>query len=529
MTTTIPKIQIEEEVQPQPGYSDWPQEIVNKEIRPAPDRYRNAIGKYRLDRLAACISCGRCAEVCPQGVHSKPEGYKLMLRPQDYRCIGPACSEQRSDCVRQCPQDALVLRLNPNVGCLGDPRWSSDLILSTWFQAETGHTPPPHLEYRHGASGGGFDRIRFKFELPGLEGQGRTTATEKRRPFGNSTPVEIDTGLDLNHRDDGRPRIHIDIPIYGGGMSFGSVSIHTILAKARAASAWNSFSCTGEGGYPDRLRPYDDHMITQVATGLFGVREETIQRVRIVEFKYAQGAKPGLGGHLLGDKNTPAVARMRGAVPGNALFSPFPFHSVYSVEDHKKHLDWIKEVNSRCLVSVKVSTPTDVDMVAVGSYYAGAHIIHLDGSYGGTGAAPDIAKKNIAMPIEYAIPKVHKFLSAEGIREKITLMASGGIRTAYDALKAIALGADGVVIGTAEMVALGCVRCACCESGRGCPRGIASTDPELIELMSPEWATQRLINLQNAWHEQMIFVLRQLGMNSIRDLRGRTDLLCYLD
>lgn len=190
---------------------------------------------------------------------------------------------------------------------------------------------------------------------------------------------------------------------------------------------------------------------------------------------------------------------------------------------------WIKEVNPGCLVSVKVSTPTDVDMVAVGSYYAGAHIIHLDGSYGGTGAAPDIAKKNIAMPIEYAIPKVHKFLTAEGIREKVTLIASGGIRTSYDALKAIALGADGVVIGTAEMVALGCVRCACCESGRGCPRGIASTDTELIELMSLEWATQRLVNLQNAWHEQMISVLRRLGIKSVQDLRGRSDVLCYLD
>jgi glutamate synthase domain-containing protein 2 len=306
------------------------------------------------------------------------------------------------------------------------------------------------------------------------------------------------------------------------------VSIHTILAKARAAVAWNSLTCTGEGGYPERLKPYDDHVITQVATGLFGVREDTIQRVRVVEFKYAQGAKPGLGGHLLGDKNTPAVARMREAVAGNALFSPFPFHSVYSVEDHKKHVDWIKEVNPTCLVSVKVSTPTDVDMVAVGSYYAGAHIIHLDGSYGGTGAAPDIAKKNIAMPIEYAIPKVHKFLSAEGIREKITLIASGGARTAYDVLKAIALGADGVVIGTAELVALGCVRCACCESGRGCPRGIASTDPELMMLMSLEWATQRLINLHNAWREQMIDVLARLGMTSIRDLRGRSDVLCYL-
>ncbi len=510
-----------------PSPSDWPQESVQREIRTTPDRYRNAIGKFRINRSARCSSCGRCAEVCAYGVHIKPQGYALMLRPQDHRCIGPVCCENKRDCLSQCPQKALTMQLNPNVDCLGDPRWSSDLILSTWYEAETGHIPPPHLEFRHGASGGGFDRIRFRFEVPELAAQSPGPAAEKWKGL-NKASAEIDTGIDLNHRNDGRPQVHIDIPVYGGGMSFGSVSIHTILAKARAATAWNSFNCTGEGGYPDRLKPYDDHMITQVATGLFGVREETIQRVRIVEFKYAQGAKPGLGGHLLGDKNTPAVARMRGAVPGNALFSPFPFHSVYSVEDHKKHLDWIKEVNSHCLVSVKVSTPTDVDMVAVGSYYAGAHIIHLDGSYGGTGAAPDIAKKNIAMPIEYAIPKVHKFLSAEGIREKVTLIASGGIRSAFDALKAIALGADGVVIGTAEMVALGCVRCACCESGRGCPRGIASTDPELIHLMDLEWATQRLINLQNAWHEQMVAVLKRLGLNSIQELRGRSDFLCFL-
>ena len=527
------------------GQSEWPQGQVDREIRPAPDRYRNVLGKYKIDRLARCASCGRCVEVCRHGVHVKPEGYAFTLRPQDHLCIGPECAETPESCVAQCPQKALTMRRNPAADCMGDPRWSSDLILSTWHQAATGHAAPPHLEYRHGASGGGFDRLRFKFQATKSKAPARVVgpagtvsvaaAPATSRPVaagpvagGPAAAVEIDTSLDLNRRGDGRPQVHLDIPMYGGGMSFGSVSIHTILAKARAAAAWNSFTCTGEGGYHDRLRPYDDHVITQVATGLFGVREETIQRVRIVEFKYAQGAKPGLGGHLLGDKNTPPVARMREAVAGNALFSPFPFHSVYSVEDHKKHLDWIKEVNPDCLVSVKVSTPTDVDMVAVGSYYAGAHIIHLDGSYGGTGAAPDIAKKNIAMPIEYAIPKVHKFLVAEGIRDQITLIASGGLRTAYDALKAIALGADGVVIGTAELVALGCVRCACCESGRGCPRGIATTDPEMMMQMSLEWATQRLINLNNAWREEMLVVLGHLGMASISELRGRSDVLCYL-
>src|SRR4030065_672922 len=242
-------------------------------------------------------------------------------------------------------------------------------------------------------------------------------------------------------------------------MPHAAAGLPVMLRRARAAQAQGTFTSTGEGGYPEELEPFSDHMITQVATGLFGVGEDTLQAARLIEIKYAQGAKPGLGGHLLGNKNTESVARIREAVQGTSLFSPFPFHSVYSVEDHKKHVDWLKQVNPAAPISVKVSTATDVDMVAVGSYYAGAHLVHLDGAYGGTGAAPEIAKKNIAMPIEYALPKVHKFLVEEGIRDEVTLMASGGGRHAYDMAKAIALGANGVCLGTADVVALECIRC----------------------------------------------------------------------
>lgn len=399
----------------------------------------------------------------------------------------------------------------------GDFRWTPALLLSSQAQARTGKVPTGELEYRVGASGGGFDRLAFRFELE---------RDPREAPVGD--PALFDLSLPLNRRDPERPELVLPLPWYGAGMSFGSISLPVMLARAQAAQRLGSLMSTGEGGYPPELIPYADSVITQVATGLFGVSEESLQRAPVLEIKYAQGAKPGLGGHLLGNKNTESVAHLREAVEGTSLFSPFPFHSVYSVEDHKKHVDWLRTVNPRALISVKVSTPSDVDMVAVGSYYAGAHIIHLDGAYGGTGAAPEIAKKNIAMPLEYAIPKVHRFLVEEGIRDEVTLMVSGGLRTAFDVAKAIALGADGAILGTAELVALGCIRIAQCEKGLGCPFGITTTDPEHAKKIDTATAANQIVNLYTSWLQQLAGILGCLGMRSIRELRGRTDCLVYL-
>ena len=274
-------------------------------IKNMPSRFKHQVPKYKVTRSDDCINCGTCAKTCPYGVHERAEGYNRVKPPIDYKCIGFECQSKDFCCITKCPRKALSLSLNPMYETLGDYRWTPDMITGTWIMAETGYPPQrTDLEYNVGNSGGGFDKLRFKFP--------------KNPPRVDKS--KISTEIPLNRRNDGRANIVISTPVYGGGMSFGSVSLPTMVSKARNATAWNTFTCTGEGGYPDILQPYDGHVITQVATGLFGVREETIQRVNIVEFKYAQGAKPGLGGHLLGEKVTESVAKMREAVKGSSLF-----------------------------------------------------------------------------------------------------------------------------------------------------------------------------------------------------------------
>lgn len=476
---------------------------VKKIMMPSEKRMRWVFGHWRVERSDECVQCGLCSRTCSAGALLWPEGLRQQPPANHELCVGPMCADK---CWEKCPSDAISIKPDKRLQVQPNHRWTQELIVETWNRARGSSLLAAGNITSRGESAGGFDRLQLVPAGPQLD------------------PESVDLSLELNRRQYG-PQIKLPFPIYGGGMSYGSIGIQVMLGRAKAAAHLGTLTCTGEGGFPEELSEYSDNVITQVATGYFGVREETIQRAPMVEFKYAQGAKPGLGGHLLGDKNTPTVAKLREAVAGTALFSPFPFHSVYSIEDHRKHIDWVRQINPDALVSVKVSTPGDVDMVAVGSYHAGANIVHIDGAYGGTGAAPDVAKKNIAMPIELALHKTHRFLQAEGIRDEIVLIASGGIRTPMDVIKAVALGADGVVIGTAELVAVSCVLCRNCEKDRGCPRGIATTDPELASLMDSDWVKARIVNMYRAWEQELRWILSRLGIGSIAALRGRSDVL----
>ena len=249
------------------------------ETQETPSRFRNTIGKYVIRRNARCISCGLCAELCPYGVHPRYAFFSEALRPIEHKCIGFKCQKNDFFCVDRCPEQALTLRKNPLLETLGDYRWTPEMLIGHWEMAETGNLPIVDLEYNLGNSGGGFDKIRFKHPEP-----------DSRLDIQDEA---IDTSIVLNKRDDGRPERIISMPCYGGGMSYGSTALSVMVGRARAAQKLNTLTCTGEGGYPLELLPFKNHVITQVATGLFGVREETIQCAPVIEFKYAQGAKPG--------------------------------------------------------------------------------------------------------------------------------------------------------------------------------------------------------------------------------------------
>ncbi len=270
----------------------------------------------------------------------------------------------------------------------------------------------------------------------------------------------------------------------------------------------------------------EPYVSTQLKTGLFGVTKETIRRARRVVITYSQGAKQGVGGHLLGRKVFGLVSRLRGVPEGVSLISPFPFHNCYSIEDVKAFIDAVRMINRTAAICIKVAPSPDIEFIVSGLARIAKDNqmtieIWLDGPRGGTGAAPDIIKGQMGMHMEYAIPICHEKLMDSNLRDYVVFMGSGGMRTWADIIKGIALGLDGVVLGTADLVAIGCVRDRNCESG--CRSGISTVNPKMQLLRNVELNTQQIINFRAALQAQLIRAIAALGMNDIRQLRGRYD------
>ena len=460
-----------------------------------------------------CARCKRCIQQCGFKALSWHDGPVV----EEGKCVG--CHR----CEAFCPQAAITIRPNPQY-LRPHPLWTEAHRKNVWLQAETGGVllsgmgndlPYPVL-WDHllldacQVTNPSIDPLREPMEL-------RTHLGRK--------PDRVELTDDGELRTELGPLLELETPILFAAMSYGSISLTAQKAIAMAAEECGTYWNTGEGGLHEDLAPYARRAFVQCASGRFGVHADYLNAGAAIEIKIGQGAKPGIGGHLPGEKVSKEVSETRMIPVGSDALSPAPQHDIYSIEDLKQLIYALKEAsNYEKPVSVKIAAVHNVAAIASGIVRAGADIVYLDGFRGGTGAAPTIIRDHLGIPIEIAIAVVDEQLRQEGIRNQASIIAAGGIRSSADAAKAIALGADAVAVGTAALLALGCTLCQKCYTGR-CSWGITTQDPALTRRLNPYHGAQRVANLLRGWSAELEEILGAMGVNAIESLRGSRERL----
>ena len=458
-----------------------------------------------------CINCGICVKQCANECHFFDKQGKKVLSDSN-ECV--ACHR----CVDLCPTGALRIekyvcdyRENSN--------WTPQYQQEICRQANTGSTllsamgnPKAYPIYwdhillnASQVTNPSIDPLREPMEIRTILG---------RKP----EKLEVEKkGKSISKMP---PQVMIETPIMFSAMSFGSISLNAQKSLAMAAEKLGTLFNTGEGGLHPELEKYSDCAVVQVASGRFGVYKEYLQNSKFIEIKIGQGAKPGIGGHLPGEKVNVEVSNARMIPEGSDAISPAPHHDIYSIEDLRQLIWSLKQATKGAKpVAVKIAAVHNVAAIVSGCARAGADIIVIDGFRGGTGAAPTRIRDNVGIPVELALAAADQRLREEGIRSSVSIVASGSFRCSSDIVKAIALGADACYVASAALIAMGCHMCQTCNTGK-CNWGIATQRPDLTERLVPETAHQRVVNLINAWNHEIKEIMGGMGINSIDSLRG---------
>ncbi len=461
--------------------------------------------------LDKCIDCKICVKQCYNEVHKYNET-KCRYSTDDSKCVN--CQR----CVAFCPTKALKIVKSDNTYKI-NAHWSIQTMNEVYKQANSGGVllssmgnPNEHPIY--------FDKIILNASqvtnppIDPLREPMETTTFLGRKP----QTIERDENGKI--KTDLPPHVKLDLPVMFAAMSYGSISLNAHKALATAATELGTLYNTGEGGLHKDLYQYGDNTIVQVASGRFGVHKDYLNSGAVIEIKMGQGAKPGIGGHLPGTKSVGDISKTRMIPEGSDAISPAPHHDIYSIEDLRQLVYSVKEAtNYEKPVIVKIAAVNNISSIASGIARSGADIIAIDGFRGGTGAAPTRIRDSVGIPIELALASVDSRLRDEGIRDNISIIVGGSIRNSADIVKAIALGADAVYIGTSALLALGCHLCRSCQTGK-CNWGIATQVPELYNRLNPIEGHKRLVNLVSAWKHEIEELMGGMGINSIESLKG---------
>lgn len=458
-----------------------------------------------------CINCRICEKQCANGVHSFDSQRKIMLADES-KCVN--CQR----CVSFCPTRALKI-VKSDCALRENGNWRPDTIKEIYKQANSGGVLLSSM-----GNPGDFpvywDRILINASqvtnppIDPLREPMETRVSLGRKP----ERVTRNENGSLNCQLP--PQLELSMPVLFSAMSYGSISYNAHASLARAAQELGIYYNTGEGGLHEDFYVYGPNTVVQVASGRFGVHEDYLKAGAAIEIKMGQGAKPGIGGHLPGAKIVGDVSRTRMVPEGSDAISPAPHHDIYSIEDLRQLVFSLKEATEyKKPVIVKVAAVHNIAAIASGIARSGADIIAIDGFRGGTGAAPTRIRDNVGIPIELALAAVDQRLRDEGIRNNVSLIVGGSIRSASDVVKAVALGADACYVATAALLALGCHLCRTCQTGK-CNWGIATQRPELVQRLDPDVGKARLVNLMTAWRHEIKELMGGMGINSVEALRG---------
>lgn len=458
-----------------------------------------------------CIACRACERQCANEVHHYDSELGRMLSDES-KCV---CCHR---CVSLCPTRALKIVKSDHT-FKENANWTSQTITDVYRQAGSGGVllssmgnPNPLPVY--------WDKILINASQVTNPSIDPLREPMETKTFLGAKPEDIERDADGKIVNNLKPQLALSVPIMFSAMSYGSISYNAHESLARAAQALGTYYNTGEGGLHEDFYQYGKNTIVQVASGRFGVHEGYLNAGAAIEIKMGQGAKPGIGGHLPGAKIVGDVSKTRMIPEGSDAISPAPHHDIYSIEDLRQLVLSLKEAtNYKKPVIVKIAAVHNVAAIASGIARSGADIIAIDGFRGGTGAAPARIRDHVGIPIELALASVDQRLRDEGIRNRVSLVAGGSIRSSSDVVKAIALGADAVYIATGALLALGCHLCRSCHSGK-CNWGIATQRPELVKRLNPNVGSERLINLITAWNHEIKEMLGGMGINSIEALKG---------
>ncbi|SEV93630.1 glutamate synthase (NADPH) large subunit [Aliiroseovarius sediminilitoris] len=337
------------------------------------------------------------------------------------------------------------------------------------------------------------------------------------KPLGKSVPIEEVESINAIRKRFVTP-----------GMSLGALSPEAHKTLNVAMNRIGAKSDSGEGGedpahfHPEPNGDNPSAKIKQVASGRFGVTAEYLNQCEELEIKVAQGAKPGEGGQLPGMKVTDLIARLRHSTKGVTLISPPPHHDIYSIEDLAQLIYDLKQINPRCKVTVKLVAASGVGTIAAGVAKAKADVILISGHNGGTGASPATSIKFAGLPWEMGLTEAHQVLAMNNLRDRVTLRTDGGLRTGRDIVMAAMMGAEEYGIGTAALIAMGCIMVRQCQSNT-CPVGVCTQDEDLRKKFTG--SADKVVNLITFYAQEVREILASIGARSLDEVIGRADLL----